>query len=324
MLVTLAIHLPLYSPFKEENVFHFLSEPDSGLDLIFSTIALILFLGIMAYYLFPKAQRRRHRTTVSKHKQYDDSRFTNFMMERVMKAYNVKEETDDTGEEAEGDKDVYESPKRESANKNFQRRSGKETGKEVETGEEFAVEVKHKEYNDSRITDLMMERIMKAYGVEEETDEESDDKFDEEFDEETDEEGANPQTSYNNERAESVSLPVMYNEYDDQEKVTGLKAWFTPVQLPITLAVVWFVILGTIENFIPDARQLIPESISAFTFTILPILFLVGLSGLLGILFKQPNEGLEATPVESKSTVNILKIVIGWGGGIYFLISNLR
>jgi hypothetical protein len=253
------------------------------------------------------------------------------MMERVMKAYNVKEETEDTGEKTEDDKDVYESSKHESADKNFQRRSGKGTGKEVETGEEFSVEVKHKEYNDSRLTDLMMERIMKAYGIEEETDEQSDDEFDEEdegefdeeFDQEINEEGTNPQTSYSNERVESVSLPVIYNEYDDEEKLTGLKAWFTPVQLPITLAVVWFVVLSMIGNFIPGARQLIPESISTFAFTILPILFLVGLSGLLGILLKQSSESLDATPLETTSIANILKIVIGLGGGIYFLITNL-
>jgi hypothetical protein len=178
----------------------------------------------------------------------------------------------------------------------------------------------------------MMERIMKAYGTQEESDEEADDddefdeeaegELDEEFDEEI-EEDANLQTSYSNERVESVSLPIVYSESNDEEKSTGLRAWFTPVQLPITLAAVWFVILVTIENFIPDARQLIPESISAFAFTLLPILFLVGLSGLLGILLKRSGESLDTTPLESASIVNILKIVIGWGGGIYFLITKL-
>jgi predicted Holliday junction resolvase-like endonuclease len=94
------------------------------LDSVISTIALILFVGILAYYLLPKSQRRRRRTTTPKHKQYDDSHFTDQMMERIMKVYDIKEEANDTDEEAEDNKDVYRSSRHESVNKNAQKKSG--------------------------------------------------------------------------------------------------------------------------------------------------------------------------------------------------------
>jgi hypothetical protein len=315
-----------------------LSKAGVDFDTVLSTIALILFIGMMTYYLFPKSQGRRHRDVTSTHKQYNDSRLTDFMMERIMKVYNVKEEAS----EPEDDNDVYESTKSEFDNKNFQRRSGKEivkaaeekideeTSEEVEADEEIAVEVKHKQYNDSRLTDYMMEKIMKAYNVKEETEDtdEDDEEFEEEdeetegeFAEEFEEENIDSPTTYDNKRTESTPQPVIYNE--DEEKATGLRRFFTAVNFPITLAVLWLIVLGTAENFIPNARQLIPKFVSPFAFTILPILFLVGLSGLVGILFKQSSENLESTLLESTSNVNILKLVIGWGGGIYFLIMNM-
>ena len=54
-----------------------------------------------------------------------------------------------------------------------------------------------------------------------------------------------------------------------------------------------------------------------------PVFFLLGLSGLLGILFKSSRENIEITPKERMdSMLNILKILVGWGVGIYIFLKN--
>ena len=298
---------------------YFLSKLDIDLDLVMSQITFVLFASVTVYFLFPKTHKRKRGTATPKHEQYNDSRLTDALMGRILNAYNVKEKTDETGEEIEDESNII----------GFKRKSGKKTIEvvkekfvEEEIGEEIEEEVEHKQYNDSRLTDYMMEKIMKAYNVKEETNDTDDDEeeFEEENEEQTDED--TPIFYGNAEIIESKPQFAIYN-INDEEENTGLKALFSPTQLPLTLSGLWFIITIIIYNFFPDIRQSIPKSISPANFTILPILFLVGLSGLLGILFKQPSESLETTPREKIAYIlNIFKVLMGWGG-IYILIINL-
>lgn len=318
---------------------------DIDINSVMSTIALLLFISVMGYYLLPKTHARRQRTAVPKHKQYDDSNLTDRMMEKIMKAYNVKEKTDDADEEFEEDNGFNESTEKNFSSKKFGEKSShvinkvveeeirEEDSKEVEeeVDEEIDVVVKHKQYNDSRLTDYVMEKIMKAYNVKEETDdtddedEEFEEEDEEEDEEEADEEVENSPIFYGNETGTIESKPqfAIYNFNDNEDENKGIKALFSPAQLPLVISGLWFIIAVIIYNFFPDIRQSIPKAISPLIFTVLPILFLVGLSGLLGILLKQPSENLETTPKEKMAYIlNILKILAGWGAAIYVFIIN--
>jgi hypothetical protein len=168
-----------------------LSTVGVDLDTIFSTIALILFVGMMAYYLLPKPMGRRRRKVTSTHKQYNDNRFADFVMGKIMKAYNVKEESEDaSGESEDGDGldklASGESDKRhfeESPSARIEKATNRERFEKLEKRieNEGGKKIKPRKYNDSLLTDYMMEKIMKAYNVPEKT--ESEEEEESEFDE---------------------------------------------------------------------------------------------------------------------------------------------
>jgi hypothetical protein len=214
-------------------------------------------------------------------------------------------------------------------------------GEEV-AGDDGEEELEPRHYNDSRLTDYVMAKIMKAYNVEEEevddTEEETDDSNDENVTEEDEEADDNDDENVTEEDEEQEELeeendeeideeientiqPTLYEEHANQEKATGLKSYFTPVQLPITLAILWFFVPAIMKEAVPDINERIPKPFSMGTITFLPILFLVGLNGLLGILLKPMSDNLETTPEEKRSYIlNILKILICWGIDIYVLL----
>jgi len=372
------------------------SELNLDSDTVISTIALFLFVSVFGYFLFPKTGGRKHRNTMPTHKQYDDSRATDYMMERIMKVYNIKEDTEDTNEEVkvesmEGAKEDQEETdektevdqeitegQAEAAEQDINEDQEKEVNEE-EVDEETEVdqeideqednddddgdeveEVEHKQYNDSRLTDYMMAKIMKAYGIKEETEEESGEAVDENQEDETDK-GVNEEAKHRRYANSSFTNYVMKRRmkaYDVEEETkeeaedsdeageveevcekfenkpqiaiydgteeenTGLiKALFSPVQLPLTLSGLWFITIVIIYNFLPEIEKLVPSSIPSLAFTVLPILLLIGLSGFIGVLLEQFNENLEVT-FKGKiiSALNIFKILIGWGVGAFVFI----
>jgi hypothetical protein len=375
--------------------FHwFISELNLDSDTVISIIALFLFVSVFGYFLFPKTGGRKHRSTIPTHKQYDDSRPTDYMMERIMKVYNVKADTGNTNKEIEREsiEGVDESKGEETDEKTEavqeivedqaeeindhinedqeKEVNEEEVDKEKEVDQEMAEaqeekagenqeeddeekEVEHKQYEDSRLTDYMMAKIMKAYGIKEETEEESE-EVDENQEDETDE-GVNEEANHRRYANSSFTNYVMKRRmkasdveeetkeeageveevrekfeskpqiaiYDGtEEENTGLiKALLSPVQLPLTLSGLWFITTVIIYNFLPEIEQLIPSSIPPLAFTVLPILILIGLSGFIGVLLEQFSENLEVTFKEKIiSALNIFKILIGWGvGAIIFI-----
>jgi hypothetical protein len=348
----------------------------SGLNMdastIISRIAFLLFVGAVGYYLFPQVRIRKHHISTPKHRQYSESEASDLMMKSIMKAYNIKEETDDTEDESneEIDKEIVGDQENEADKEVCEEL--KEDVVEDQAGnidKEIIKETKHRRYNDSRLTDYVMKKIMNAYGVKEEIEEESDEEVDEEISEEeinkdqedkTDEEiNEGPEhRHYANSHFTNYVMKRRRKAYDAQgeadketgdyveefneevpkksenrpqfaiydgtdEKNTGLiRILFSPVQLPLTLSGLWLITIVIIYNFLPEIEQLIPRSIPSLAFTILPILLLIGLSGFLGVLLEQSNENLEVTFKEKIiSALNIFKILIGWGIGIYVFIN---
>lgn len=172
----------------------------------------------------------------------------------------------------------------------------------------------HKQYEDSRLTDFMMEKLKVSYDIEETT------PIIEEYENEEKDDGTLIYTSkpeYGENRAQSI----LYGE--EEEKVTGFKALFLPAQLPITLAEAGIVTAVIIQTFFPQIREVISSFVSFSIFVMFPVFFLLGLSGLLGILFKSSRESIEITSKERMdSMLNILKILVGWGVGIYIFLKN--
>jgi hypothetical protein len=340
----------------------------TGLDIdsntIISQIAFLLFISVVGYYLFPQARERKRRIIKPKHKQYKESRLTDLIMEKIMNAYNVKEE--ETDEEVDEGQEEIDEDQEEATEEEVDEEQKEVTEEEIledqedETDEEVNEETEHRHYDDSRITDYVMKKIMKAYGIKEETEEESDEEVDEDQGDETDE-GVNEETEHRRYANSSFTNYVMKrrikaysvkeesegsDEAEEVEEVrekfenkpqiaicdgteeenTGLiKALFSPVQLPLTLSGLWFIAIVIIYNFLPEIEQLIPSSIPSLAFTVLPILLLIGLSGFIGVLLEQFNENLEVTFKEKIiSALNIFKILIGWGVGAFVFIKLLN
>jgi len=123
--------------------------------------------------------------------------------------------------------------------------------------------------------------------------------------------------------ARSDQIHSSYDEYQHSEP-RGLRAWLTPTQLPITLAGVWFFTSAYIAGNYPEIIRTIAGGFPIWFFTILPIFFLIGLSGLIGILFRERDETLEISTQENAAyLLNLLKILIGWGAGVYALLVNV-
>lgn len=114
-----------------------------------------------------------------------------------------------------------------------------------------------------------------------------------------------------------------YDEYESEEP-QGFKAWTTPTRLPIILAIAWFFISGYISSNHSEIIKTVPHYSPVWFFTVLPILFLIGLSGLIGVLFRERDESLEISPKENAAyLINLLKIFTGWGIGVYAILVNL-
>lgn len=173
----------------------------------------------------------------------------------------------------------------------------------------------HKQYEDSRLTDFMMEKLKESYDIKEEPTSIIEEDENEEKDDDYLMYPGKP------EYGENRMQPILYGE--ETEKVTGFKALFLPAQLPITLAEAWIVTAVIIQTFFPQIRDVISSFVSFSIFVMLPVFFLLGLSGLLGILFKSSRESIEITSKERMdSMLNILKILVGWGVGIYIFLKN--
>lgn len=115
-----------------------------------------------------------------------------------------------------------------------------------------------------------------------------------------------------------------YDQYEG-DKPRGTQPWLTPTQFPMALAFLWFFI----SQLTLDNSSELTKSISAyfppFLFVIVPICFLIGLSGLIGLLFGKQNEDLEMSSKENAVyLINLLKLFAGWGVGIYVILVNLE
>jgi hypothetical protein len=180
---------------------------------------------------------------------------------------------------------------------------------EDEVSADLEVEVKE--------SDQELELEDEEYGSEDESLEEDIEE------EENDEEALEEQNMMPAFYARSNQIHSSYDEYENNEP-RGLKAWLTPTQLPITLAGVWFFISTYISGNYPEIIGTIPYYLPVWFFTLLPIFFLIGLSGFIGLLFRESNETLEMSVAENATyMINLLKLFIGWGVGLYAILVNL-
>jgi hypothetical protein len=114
-----------------------------------------------------------------------------------------------------------------------------------------------------------------------------------------------------------------YDRYESNEPQDG-KTWMKPTPLLMILAGIWFFISQYISDSYPVATRSITGYFPFWFFTFLPILFLTGLSGLIGILFRERDETLEMSSKEHAAHLfNLLKIFTGWGIGLYAILVNL-
>jgi hypothetical protein len=248
-----------------------LSKAGVDSDTVFSTIALILFVGMMMYYLFPKPMGRRHGKVTSTHKQYNDNRFTDFVMGKIMKAYNVKEESEDASEESEDGDGLDKSASGESDKRHFEESSSarieKATNRERYEKLEKRIEnegskkIKPRKYNDSLLTDYMMEKIMKAYNVPKEP--ESDDKEESDFDEFEEDDESSP---------DWIDQQPQFDSFEEEEVEARTKFFKrTWIALEI-IGLLW--LLGT------SIAEKLPASAPFFT-SKTPLVFLVRITPIL-------------------------------------------
>ncbi len=114
-----------------------------------------------------------------------------------------------------------------------------------------------------------------------------------------------------------------YDKYESNEPKEG-KAWIKPTPVLLTLAAIWFLISRYISGNYPEAARSITGHFPTWFFTFLPIFFLIGLSGLIGILFRERDETLEMSSKENAAQLfNLVKIFTGWGIGLYAILVNL-
>lgn len=163
--------------------------------------------------------------------------------------------------------------------------------------------------------------------IESEEDEDLSDEEDSELDESEEDESLEE----DDESEEQDSLAAfhgsrnqVHSSYNEDEEPQGFKSWITPVRLPITLAIAWFFIAGYISSNHSEIIKTVSSYFPAWFFTILPILFLIGLSGLIGVLFRERDDSLEISSEENAAyLINLLKIFTGWGIGIYAILVNI-
>ncbi|MBL8077172.1 MAG: hypothetical protein JNM55_04355 [Anaerolineales bacterium] len=175
-----------------------------------------------------------------------------------------------------------------------------------ESDEELEIDdIESEEYEDEDLSD----------GEDSELDESEEDKSLEEDDESEEQDSL---------AAFHGSRNQIHSSYNEDEEPQGFKAWITPVRLPITLAIAWFFISGYISSNHSEIIKTVSSYFPAWFFTILPILFLIGLSGLIGVLFRERDDSLEISSEENAAyLINLLKIFTGWGIGIYAILVNI-
>jgi hypothetical protein len=114
-----------------------------------------------------------------------------------------------------------------------------------------------------------------------------------------------------------------YDRYESNEPQDD-KTWTKPTAVLMILAGIWFFISQYISDSDPEATKSMTGHFPSWFFTFLPILFLTGLSGLIGVLFRERDETLEMSAKENAAYLfNLLKVFTGWGVGLYAILINL-
>jgi hypothetical protein len=217
----------------------------------------------------------------------------------------------------------------------FIRDSFEAEGIDPEADIEFKVsedDVESDPYEDNGIEETE-ELIETDFSVESEEEiEDSEDEDDESDVIDVDEE-ALKESVEEDELEEQETIPALYesknqmhSSYDKYES-NGLQessTWMKPAPLLMILAGVWFLISGYISGNYPEVTRSITGHFPSWFFNILPIFFLIGLSGLIDLLFRVRDETLEMSSKEhAEHLFNFVKIFAGWGIGFYAILVNL-
>jgi hypothetical protein len=245
--------------------------------------------------------------------------------------FSSHQETDDSSENEEGESDISE----------FIRDSFEAEGIDAEAEVEFTPGEEDSDeegelQDESELTDEETSEDEISANLEEEVEESDqeleledqeygseDESLEEDIEEENDEEALEEQNMLPAFYARSNQIHSSYDEYERNES-RGLKAWLIPTQLPITLGVLWFFLSLYFLNKYPGLPGGIEKYFPASLLIVLPSLFLLGLSGLIGILFREQDETLEvSTEANSAYLFNFLKMLVGWGVGLYAILVNL-
>ena len=163
----------------------------------------------------------------------------------------------------------------------------------------------HRQYDENRYVNKDMERIYEAYNIQEEDESRIDDEELMEGDEETE-----------------VTEPYLYPIIDSEHQTTN---WLlTPTGFPFALSILWLFISIVVLMSFDQAAELITVYFPVSFFIFIPILFLIGVSGFIGMKIRETIEISEMTVEEhGVYLINILKIITGWGIALYFCLINL-
>jgi hypothetical protein len=275
-----------------------------------------LFLGAsVAYVLFFEPWRKRYGIFSSPQEMDDSS-------ENEEKESDISEFIRDSFE-AEGidaEAEVEFTPGEEDSDEEWELQDESELTDEETSEDEISADLEEEVEESDQEPGLEDEE----YGSEDESLEEepefdqTEEDLEEDNDDELEEQSALP-AFY----ARSNQIHSSYDEYERNEP-RGLKAWLMPTQLPITLAVLWLFLSLYFLNKYPELPDGIEKYFPASLLIVLPSLFLLGLSGLIGILFREQDETLEvSTEANSVYLFNFLKMFVGWGVGLYAILVNL-
>ncbi len=114
-----------------------------------------------------------------------------------------------------------------------------------------------------------------------------------------------------------------YDKYESNEPRDD-EAWMKPTSLLMILSGIWFLLSGYISGSYPEVTKSITGNFPSWFFTVLPTFFLIGLSGLTGLLFRVGDETQEMSSKEHAAHLfNFVKIFAGWGIGLYAVLVNL-
>jgi len=173
---------------------------------------------------------------------------------------------------------------------------------------------KYKQYDENRYPDRDMERIYEAYNIP---------KEDENIEEEEDYSEENERYENNESELMEEETPTTeiysYSTIEDENQTTS---WYlTPTGFPITLSILWFFI-AVVAMLFDQVKGFITPYIPISFFIFIPILFLIGLSGIFGVLFIGKDRKELSSEENAGYVLNIIKIVAAWGIGIYIVIRH--